>query len=177
MKFSQMKYRRPDTTAVEMEYRDITQRFPLCENAEQQLALLDRHEKLLGNVRTMSNLAYIRNSINTTDPFYKEEQAFFDEYLPTLQEFVQAFMDQVLASEFRPELEKVTGPLFFRNQEIAKKTFSPEIIPLMQEENRLATEYEQLLASADLSIQGESCNLSEIIRYQTSPGRKLRQEA
>ena len=177
MKFSQMKYRRPDTTAVEMEYRDITQRFPLCENAEQQLALLDRHEKLLGNVRTMSNLAYIRNSINTTDPFYKEEQAFFDEYLPTLQEFVQAFMDQVLASEFRPELEKVTGPLFFRNQEIAKKTFSPEIIPLMQEENRLATEYEQLLASADLSIQGESCNLSEIIRYQTSPDRKLRQEA
>ena len=79
MKFSQMKYRRPDTTAVEMEYRDITQRFPLCENAEQQLALLDRHEKLLGNVRTMSNLAYIRNSITTTDPFYKEEQAFFDE--------------------------------------------------------------------------------------------------
>ena len=177
MKFSEMKYRRPDTTAVEMAYRDMAQRFPLCATAQEQLALLDRHEKLLGDVRTMSNLAYIRSSINTNDPFYKEEQQFFDEYLPQLQEYIQQFMDQVLASEFRPELEKVTGELFFRNQEIAKKTFSPAIIPLMQEENRLATEYEQLLASADISIQGEQCNLSEIIRYQTSSDRCQRQEA
>lgn len=83
----------------------------------------------------------------------------------------------MLESCFRPELEKVTGELFFRNLEIAKKTFSPSIISLMQEENKLATEYEQLLASADISIGGEQCNLSEIIRYQTSPDRKLRQEA
>ena len=177
MKFQDMKYRRPDMTAIEMAYRDLAQRFPLCDTAKDQLKLLDAHEKLLGDVRTMANLAYIRSSMDTTDTFYKEEQRFFDESLPRLQEYVQQFLDAVLESCFRPELEKVTGELFFRNLEIAKKTFSPSIISLMQEENKLATEYEQLLASADISIGGEQCNLSEIIRYQTSPDRNLRQEA
>lgn len=177
MKFTEMKYRRPDTAAIEMEYRDMAQRFPLCASSEEQLEMLDRHEKLMGDVNTMGTLAYIRSSINTTDAFYREEQDFFDGWGPQLQEYVQQFLDQVLASPFRAELEKTTGELFFRDLEIAKKTFSPEIIPLMQEENRLATEYEQLLASADIAIQGEQCNLSEIIRHQTSSDRKIRQEA
>ncbi len=177
MKFTEMKYRRPDTAAIEMEYRDMAQRFPLCASPEEQLEMLDRHEKLMGDVNTMGTLAYIRSSINTTDSFYREEQDFFDGWGPQLQEYVQQFLDQVLASPFRAELEKTTGELFFRDLEIAKKTFSPEIIPLMQEENRLATEYEQLLASADIAIQGEQCNLSEIIRHQTSSDRKIRQEA
>ena len=177
MKFAEMKYRRPDTAAIEMEYRDMAQRFPLCVSAEEQLEMLDRHEKLMSDVNTMGTLAYIRSSINTTDTFYREEQDFFDGWNPQLREYVQQFLDQVLASPFRAELEKATGELFFRNMEIEKKTFSPQIIPLMQEENRLATEYEQLLASADIAIQGEQCNLSEIIRHQTSPDRKVRQEA
>lgn len=177
MKFQDMKYQRPDITAIEMAYQDMAQRFPLCASAQEQLALLERHEKLLGDILTMNSLAYIRSSIDTNDVFYKEEQLFFDETMPQLQEYIQQFMDQVLVSEFRPELEKATGQLFFRNQEIAKKTFSPEIIPLMQEENRLATEYEQLLASAEISIGGEICNLSQIIRYQTDCDRAVRQEA
>ena len=53
-------------------------------------------------------------------------------------------MDQVLASEFRPELEKVTGELFFRNQEIAKKTFSPAIIPLMQHKSAVGCAMESV---------------------------------
>lgn len=177
MKFADMKYRRPDTAAVEMAYRDMAQRFPLCPGPKEQLELLDKHEKLMGDVSTMSTLAYIRSSMDTTDTFYREEQDFFDGWMPQLQEYVQQFLDQVLESTFREELEKTTGKLFFLNLEIAKKTFSPEIIPLMQEENRLATEYEQLLASADIAIQGEQCNLSEIIRHQTSPDRAVRQEA
>ena len=46
MRFAEMKYRRPDTAAVEMAYRDMAQRFPLCASAKEQLELLDKHEKL-----------------------------------------------------------------------------------------------------------------------------------
>ena len=91
MKFQDMKYYRPDMAAIEMAYRDLAQRFPLCDTAEAQLKLLDSHEKLLGDVRTMANLAYIRSSMDTTDIFYKEEQNFFDENMPRLQEYVQQF--------------------------------------------------------------------------------------
>ena len=85
MKFSEMKYTRPDVVAIQMAYRDMAQRFPLCDSPEEQLALLDQHEAFLKDLRTMGNLAYIRNSIDTTDPFYREEQQFFDESLPVLQ--------------------------------------------------------------------------------------------
>lgn len=98
MKFTEMKYRRPDTAAIEMEYRDMAQRFPLCASPEEQLEMLDRHEKLMGDVNTMGTLAYIRSSINTTDSFYREEQDFFDGWGPQLQEYVQQFLDRSFSS-------------------------------------------------------------------------------
>ena len=129
MKFQDMKYQRPDITAIEMAYQDMAQRFPLCASAQEQLALLERHEKLLGDILTMNSLAYIRSSIDTNDVFYKEEQLFFDETMPQLQEYIQQFMDQVLVSEFRPELEKATGQSFFRNQEIPKRPSRQKLSP------------------------------------------------
>lgn len=177
MKFSHMKYKRPDVDKITKNYIKITEQFPKCNSAAEQLELIYEHEKMSDNFHTMSTLAYIRQSINTVDPFYVEEMAFFDSYSPTLQEYVQNFMKAVAASKFRKELEKKTGELFFRNIEISLKTFSPEIIDLMKEENVLVTEYEKLLASAQIEFDGKILNLSQIHTYQVSQDRRVRKEA
>lgn len=177
MKFSEMSYKRPDLEQIKQEYKELSQKFPSCGSAQEQMELIKKHEKISSFYETMSSLAYIRSSINTNDEFYDKEQAFFDEFSPVVQEYVHEFYRVVVQSKFRAELAKTTGELFFKNLEISLKVYSPDIIKLMQEENRLVTEYEKLLASAKIPMNEEECNLSEIIKYHTSTNREIRKEA
>lgn len=177
MTFAEMPYRRPDLGAVLDRYDELTLKFSSAVSAAEQAELIERHEKLSADFQTLSTIAYIRNSINTADPFYEKEMAFFDESAPVFEERVQRFYRAVTASRFREELEKKTGNLFFRNLEIALRSFSPAVVELKKKENALVTEYEKLLASARIDFDGKVLNLSELQKYQISPDRATRRGA
>jgi len=89
---------------------------------------------------TLGTLVYIRNTINTKDEFYAAEREYIDEVEPLYGEAAQKVSLAMLASPFRAELEKELGTLYFKNLEIAVRTFSPDIIELIQQENKLSSE-------------------------------------
>ncbi len=177
MKFSQMEYQRPDVDGMIEQYKQITERFPNCKNAKEQMKCILEHESIMKAYQTMSTLAYIHNSINTADEFYAQEKAFYNEKSPVIQEYEQAFLQVVYDSRFKKELEKELGTLFFENIKVALRSFSPEIIPLLQQENELTTEYQKLLASAKIEFDGKELNLSTITTYLQDLDRTVRKEA
>ena len=177
MKFKDMPYKRPDLEAVRQKYGELTRRFAAAADADEQYALLLEHEKLSGNFETMETLAMIRESIDTNDPFYEAEVAFFDENSPLYSDWQQDFYKAVAASKFRPALSEKTGEIFFTDLEIALRAFSPAVIELCQRENALTTEYEKLLASAKLDFQGGVHNLSEMQKFTILPDRAVRKAA
>ncbi|MBQ5442082.1 MAG: M3 family oligoendopeptidase, partial [Oscillospiraceae bacterium] len=61
------------------------------------------------------------------------------------------------------------GDLMFVNAEIQKKTFSPAIIADMQKENELVTEYDKLIASAQIPFEGGVYTLSQMEPFQDDP--------
>ena len=65
----------------------------------------------------------------------------------------------------------------FKNIEISLKSFSPELIPLIQEENQLVQQYQKLCASAKIEFDGKVCNLAQLGPYQQSPDRAVRKAA
>ncbi|MFR5069541.1 MAG: hypothetical protein ACLTE2_06865 [Eubacteriales bacterium] len=69
MKFSQMEYQRPDVDGMIEQYKQITERFPNCKNAKEQMKCILEHESIMKAYQTMSTLAYIHNNINTADKF------------------------------------------------------------------------------------------------------------
>ena len=73
----------------------------------------------------------------------------------------------MLASPFRKDFEAEYGDLLFVNAEIEKKTFSPEIIEDMQTENELVTEYDKLIASAQIPFEGGVYTLSQLTPFKT----------
>ena len=87
MKFSQMEYQRPDVDEMIEHYKQITEQFPNCKNAKEQMKCILEHESIMKAYQTMSTLAYIHNSINTADEFYAEEKAFYNEKSPVIQEY------------------------------------------------------------------------------------------
>lgn len=177
MKFSQMEYKRPNVDEMMERYQQITEQFPNCKSAKEQMKCILEHESLMKSYQTMSTLAHIHNSIDTADKFYEKEKAFFNEKSPEIQEYEQAFLQVVYDSKFKDQLEKQLGNLFFENIKLALRSFSPEIIPLLQEENELTTEYQKLLASAQIEFEGKTLNLSTITTYLQDLDRKVRKQA
>lgn len=177
MKFSEMPYQRPDLEKIRKDYKQITEQFQKSSSASEQYQLILKHEQLLSGFATMQSIAYIRNSINTVDPFYEKEISFFDTNGPVVDNYTHEFYEVAAKSPCKAELEKKTGKLFFTNLELSLKAYSPATTDLQKKENALVTEYEKLLASAKIDFDGKVMNLSEMQKYTISSNRATRKDA
>ena len=153
MKFHEMPYERPDPQEIIAQMKEATEKLKNAKSYEEARAVFLDLEERSKTVETTSTLAYIRQSIDTRDEFYKKEKEFWDEFGPELEEYSQQWLEALLASPFRKDFENEYGDLLFVNAEIEQKTFSPEIIPDMQKENELVSEYDNLIASAQIPFE------------------------
>ena len=166
MKFSQMVYERPDFESIKLQLTALTERLAGAKFYEEAKAAFLEKDTLEKHLETLMTLAHIRHTINTEDEFYDGEMKVLNDAGPVLTEYLQKWNDVLLESAFRPEFEKEYGTLMFVNAEMEKKTFSPEIIPLLQEENELKTNYEKLLASAQIPFEENVYTISQITPFK-----------
>ena len=167
MKFSEMPYTRPDPEALKASVRDLTARLKNAKTYEEARSVFLEKDAFGKAVSTASALVFIRQSIDTRDAFYNDEKAFWDAFGPELEEYEQEWTGALLASPFRPDFIKEYGDLLFRNAEIARMTFAPEIIPDLQRENELVHEYDTLIASAEIPFEGGKYTLSQLSPYRS----------
>ncbi len=177
MKFSEMPYSRPDMEALAAATTQTLEAMKAAPNAAGQIAAYDAYEKKMQTAGTMQQIAYIRHTINTKDEFYNAENDYMDEIGPKLQELSHRVNTALLESPYRAELEKHYGALMFKNLEIAARSFSPAIVELMQEENKLVSEYQNLYASATVEFDGKTMPLPLLGPYKQDPDRAVRKAA
>ena len=169
MKFKEMQYERISVESIAEEEKKLIKALKEAKSfAEAEAAFLEE-DKLSGHISTMSALASIRHSIDTTDKFYDDEQNYWNNAFPQIQVYSQEWTQALLASPFRKEFEEKYGSIIFVNAEMELKTFSPEIIPLLQQENELVTAYEKLLANAEISFEGEHYTISQMSPFKNDP--------
>ena len=175
MKFSEMIYQRPELETLTAEMTALTARLKDADRYETAREVFLEKEKLDKRVQTQATLAEVRHTIDTRDAFYDEEVKFWNNAMPELQEYAQAWTKTMLASPFRKDFAAEYGDLMFVNAEIQLKTFSPEIIPELQQENDLTQEYEKLLASAQIPFENGVYTLSQLSPFKNDPddGRRL----
>ncbi len=174
MKFHEMPYQRIDFEEAGRTLSRIMDDFKAAASAEEQFQVHKRYYELSDHVRTMSGLSHIRHSIDTSDPFYTEENNFYDQMLPAYNQQEVQYKNLLLQSPYRKDLEQLIGGPAFAQMELAAKSISPEVVPLMQEENALATKYENLLASAQIEWEGQVCNLSMMTPFLNHQDRTIR---
>lgn len=177
MKFSEMPYSRPDMEMLATATTETLAAMKAAPDAAGQIAAYDAFEKKIQTAGTMQQIAYIRHTINTKDEFYNAENDYMDEIGPKLQELTHQVNTALLESPYRAELEKHYGALMFKNLEIAARSFSPAIVELMQEENKLVSEYQNLYASATVEFDGKTMPLPLLGPYKQDPDRAVRKAA
>lgn len=120
-------------------------------------------------METQATLASVRHTIDTRDEFYDAEETFWNAATPELDAYEDAWKGTMLESPFRKEFAAEYGDLMFVNAEIARKAFSPEIIPESQQENDLSQAYSKLIASAQIPFEGGVYTISQLSPFKNDP--------
>ncbi|MCR4577248.1 MAG: M3 family oligoendopeptidase [Clostridiales bacterium] len=166
MKFSEMPYVRPDPETIKKRTAEYTEKLKNAKSYEEARAVFLAYQEEYKKEDTMISLVYIRQSIDTRDAFYNDEKDFWDENLPEIEEYEQEWIKALVESPFRKDFEAEYGDLMFVKAEMEKKTFSPEIIEELQRENELVSEYDDLIASAQIPFEGGVYTLSQMEPFQ-----------
>ena len=177
MKFNEYEYEHLDLEKIKAEFSRLIESFKKAKNMKGQVVAFDEIIKLRNHIETMQTLVSIRHSIDTNDEFYDKENEYMDEISPILFGFTNDFYKTLVNSKFKDELVEKYGKFLFDLAENTLKTFSPEIIPDAQEENRLSSKYSKLIASAKIDFDGKELNLSQMVPYTQSKDRNVRIEA
>lgn len=177
MKFSELVYRRPDLEQMEQRFKELLGEMNAAKSFTEQDRAMTAIVKLRNEFETLKEIAAIRHSIDTDDAFYKAEQDYMDEVGPIMDEHVTEYYRALVHSAFREELEHKYGKQLFRIAELSLKTFHPSVIEDLQRENKLATEYGVLIASAKIPFEGEERTLAQLAPFAMSTDRDMRRRA
>lgn len=177
MKISNAPYERLDVPAAIKRVEGYTDRLKNAASAEDACNVLADYIKDERHVFTVLAISSLRSSQNTADEFYEGEEQYYAEATPALMEKLNSMYKAMLENPYRKQLEERFGNVAFINAEMALKTISPEVLPLLKEESLLEIEYQKLQGSLTVEFRGETYPVTKMGKFKTSPDRQTRKEA
>lgn len=177
MKFKDYDYKRYLYEDYETAMKKATEHLKKARDYHDFKAAFDEGKSAGEYLDSMYNICYVRYTINTLDAFYANENMYWDENLPKMQSLTTTFDKAVLQSEFREELAKEIPKTYFLRAENMQKSFDDCIIEDLQEENRLQSEYQKLIASAQILFEDKVYTLTELGVKMVDKHRETRKQA
>jgi M3 family oligoendopeptidase len=177
MKFQDYTYERPDFDLYKKDFLHLVDNLKEAESADQVKQAIDEVSELTASLDTMGTLASIRNSIDTKDDFYDQEDKYWNEYSPYYQELSTTYYKAIMASPYLDELKDTYPRTFFQNMQFELDAFDSSVIDLLQKENQLSSDYQKLIASAEIEYDGKKLTLSQFGPYLESTDRDIRKAA
>ena len=177
MLFEEMPLRCPNVNRIEAKIRVLTDYLENSQTKEDAIKAVNKYFKIQNEVNTDFTIISINFTLNTQDPKIKKYNDTIDEISPIVNNYFKKFEEAMVKSKFRQDLENKFGKLLFVQIENGFKCFDEKIIPLLQEENKLVSDYQALLASAKIEYKGETLNLSQIGKYMSDKDPEVRVES
>lgn len=176
-KFKDFKYERPDMETIVGQFKELLAQFKGATSLEEQNRIMERINQIRSHVDTMTTLVHIRHTIDTNDDYYEKENDYFDENMPVFDGLISDYYRALTESAFRSQLEEKWGKQIFTIAELTMKTFSPEVLEDLKEENRLISRFTKLRSSAKIFFEGEERNLSQMTPFMEDKDREKRKSA
>lgn len=177
MQFQEYAYQHMDALSLQKQLSELAEQIQQAKTIEQVQDCIKKVDAIRRFVATQVSLVEIRHTVDTKDAYYTKEQEYLDTVLPELEKDYEKINRALLESSFLEELKQRLPETFFLQKEMDLKAFDPIIIEDMQEENRLMTKYQALIASAEIPFDGEIYNLSSLEVKTNSSDRIVRKRA
>ncbi len=177
MNFNDFEYNKPDFNQVKEKFENLITLLEKSSNFKDFDDTLVKITELRKNYETMQTLASIRNSINTLDKFYEEQQEYFDNISPNYESILIRISKIILNSKFKKEIEEKYGKQIINLLESAIKTFDQSVLEDLQKENNLKTEYRKTTSQARINFEGKDYTLSQMAYFMQHSDREIRKKA
>lgn len=177
MTFSTLPYQRPDVDLMKLTYKLLVEQLETASSVDDAIAVVRDWNSQRIAVGTMGSLAEVHFTQNVADVASKEEKLFYDEHGPSIAELDIDFSRRLLASPYRNGVADVFGELFLTRLSNSCSTFDSTIKDLLVQESALCRSYNELTASAKISVDGVEYNLSTIGKLIVDLDRGIRQRA
>lgn len=177
MDFRQMPYERPDMEAMKACYEDTIAKLngaASYEEARQAFFTLQEREKDQG---TMMSLCSVRNTIDTTDPYYEAEMKWLREQSAALIPLRKRYQQAMASSPFRADFEGEFGSQMLRLIDAGLKVTDERLMADIVREGEICQQYQKDSAMASTDFRGEKCNFYGLLKHMESTDRQERREA
>ncbi|MBV8263063.1 MAG: M3 family oligoendopeptidase, partial [Candidatus Eremiobacteraeota bacterium] len=175
--FDDIQVERPQLDAVATAYRELHAGWEKASDAAARVAVFRDWDALRRRVSSWSAYTRLRFDQDTSDADRKAEIDYLDEIAPKLARLETDFQRTLLASAHRADLERALGAHVLKLWEADVATFAQEIESDLTRESNLETTYTELIAGANLAIDGEHVNLAGLEPYLQKPDREARHQA
>lgn len=177
MNFLEFEYKRPEQDEILASLQTFQEQIEQAKDYSEFLTTFKALVEFEKGIQTQMQLASIRHTIDTRDEFYTSECDYFDMISPVIENAYHAIDQLILNSPYRQQLEQDVPKTWFLIHEFGQKTMSDAIIEDLQEENKLASRYQNVIASAQINFKDEVHTLASIEKYMYDRDREIRKQA
>lgn len=175
MKLQDYVYQRPDPAKVKETYENLTPQVQNATTADAQIAAVDQVMALRKELFSMRELVKIRYAQNTSEPFYRGEDAFWASFNPVWTAMDLSFLDVLRNSPFCAALEEKYGKQTFTIIDHEHAVFSDDIVEEIKQENTLISESIRLSAG-NVILDGKEQPYPAAVALFSSTDRAQRQK-
>ena len=175
--FSELKFPKPDLRSFEEMYKDAIERIEHAKDGGDVLEIIIENNELSSKAKDLLEVALIKQSMDTTNEKYEEEAQWVYKNRPFFNKATVAFNEAVYNSPFRDYIEEKLGPMYFKKMDLDNKTFCEENITLQQRASELGGEYQRLIATCRVEIDGEEKSFMSLQKLFSHEDREVRKKA
>lgn len=173
MHFRDMPYARITCEEIEKRYQELFQELQQVSCEEDCISVLKKQYRLQEDMTPIS-LCAVRHDMNMNDPFYAEEQKYYDQVGPMISDFANQFDRLLVESPYSTYFEKIMGSFAFSIIKTGLEAYDSRLVSLQQEENSLTSRYAQLTSNGKVDYNGNLVSRAGLALEAESPDREIR---
>ena len=177
IKFTEMPYERPDIDSLKATLENAVKQFATVKDYQEARKLFFDVQERRDAVSTLFSIAYVRNTMDTTDAYYDGEIRWLREQMARMTPLNTAWEKALTESPFRREFENEFGAQLFRLLDAELLTENEKIVQEIIREGELTQQYRKTAAQAAVDFRGEQCNFYGLLKHMESIDREERKEA
>lgn len=165
--FDEIEYERPDTDALCQNLRALGERAKSADIDR----IMEDYETLYNDYvlfDTMSQLAYLRYTLDLNDSFYETEYTWCEEQSPLVEQALEECYTALGASPLRTQLEtEYFGKDYFDHYDEQSYYTNDRVVELLQQESELQTKYMAMQSDMTVEHDGREQLVSDLLSDST----------
>lgn len=164
-KLQALQYVRPDFDAFRLEFIMAVQRFKKCESVGQMHAAVQNIDNLTKNIISTHETLKTLAAQNPNNETYQNELLIWQQHQALLRETNNRFFSGLIKSKFRSQLEGVVPSVKLTLATNHVRAYLSDNEDLIQAEQQLIINYQNILNTATISIDGRKKHLTDVIKH------------